>query len=357
MIGPALRQEIESTFQVVPSKSTPEELVFICPECGDRSGNRSVNLKSGKTFCWRCNKGKSNRGNFLAWARALGHSFSADSGSSSLPMEQVLYREDAVKSVVPLVQEIELPRGFTPILRKPNSVYTKLIAEMAVRKNLTHADFVEAGVGFTSTDPYWEAYAIFPVYEYNTPVYYQGRTYVDVPDMPTKRFPSRSQVEYGAGYWVYNIDEVRSKQPSVVIVVESILNVLSLKWKLREIGITHMVPVCVFKHHISKVQALKLIRCASVKEFCLLFDHDAIDATWRSVGSLTNRARITVAEMPMLSGNKKCDPNDDVDAALEAIADRKVYTIANAARKIFNAASNPMRKSADIRSLRAESSS
>ena len=339
MIGPLLKQEIENAFTVVRDRCTPDELVILCVECGDKTGNRGINLKTGLTHCWRCNKGQSNRGYFLAWARALGYRFAADDGSS-VPVEQLLYRADEEVSSVPLVKEVELPRGFTPILRKPKSVYTELIIQMAERKNLLFEDFVEANVGFTMDDPYWEAYAIFPVYEYGMPVYYQGRTYTDVPGETTKRFPSRSHVKWGAGYWVYNIDAVRQEKPEVVVVVESILNVLSLRWKLQELGCKTMVPVCVFKHHVSKVQALKLIHCAGLKEICLLFDHDAIDATWRSVGYLGNRMRMTVAEMPMLDGNRKCDPNDNVEAAIRAIGDRKLYTVASASSRLLETSWN-----------------
>jgi len=327
MIGPLLKQEIENTFRVVAAKCTNEELVFVCPECGDVSGNRSVNIKTGKTFCWRCNKGKNNKGYFLAWARALGYSF-ADEGNSSVPVEQLLNEPEKV-SAVPVIQEVELPKGFTPILRNPNSIYTKLITKMAHRKNLEYQDLTEAGVGYTMDDPRWEPFAIFPVYEYDTCVYFQGRTYVDVPGETTKRFPSRNQIKWGAGYWVYNIDTVRAVRPTTVIIVESILNVLSLRWKLRELGWNDVVPVCVFKHHLSQVQAIKLLRCKGVKEFCLLFDHDAIEKTWQSVGYIGNKVKVTVAEMPMKDGNKKLDPNDDVEAAIDAIEKRSLYTTAS----------------------------
>ena len=330
-IGPLLRREIESLFVVVATKCTSDEIVIICPECGDKSGNRGISVKTGATHCWRCNKGKNNKGHFLAWARALGYEFgSGDDGYSSTPVDQLLYQEEPESSVVPVLQEIEMPRGFTPIARTPKSIYTKLIRQMAERKNLTYDDMVEAGAGYTPDDPYWEAYALFPVVEYRMNVYYQGRTYVDVPGETTKRFPSRKYVKWGAGYWVYNIDEVRLKQPEIVVVVESILNVLSLRWRLRELGWDkQVVPVCVFKHSISQVQVIKLLRCKSVKEFCLLFDHDAIDKTWKMVGYLGNKLKVTVAEMPMTAGNKKCDPNDDVEAAIDAIEQRKLYTSAN----------------------------
>lgn len=350
MIGPLLKREIESTFRVVKDKSTNEELVFLCPECGDRSGHRSVNLKTGKTFCWRCNKGKNNKGHFLAWARALGYQFGGDDGYSSVAVDELL-NEKEPDSVVPVLQEVALPKGFTPIARPPKNVYTDCIREMAERKNLQWADFVEAQVGYTMDDPYWEPYAIFPVYEYGICVYYQGRTYIDVPGETTKRFPSRKHVRFGAGYWVYNIDAVRKQKPEVVVIVESILNVLSLRWKLRELGWDNVVPVCVFKHHLSQVQLVKLARCKEVKEFCLLFDHDAIDKTWQSVGAMGNRVRVTVAEMPMLKGNRKCDPNDDVEAAVRAIEKRKLYTAASVSAALVSSSEGEL----DISSRRIRS--
>ena len=332
MIGPLLKREIEHTFNIVPSKCTAEELVFVCPEaaCGDASGNRALNLRTGKTFCWRCNKGAHNKGSFLAWARANGYTFTADGGSSDMPLDQMLYETEEQVSAVPVLQEVDLPEGFTPIASTRRSVYTRLITEMAERKNLHYEDFEAAGVGYTMDSQIWEPFAIFPVTEYGMTVYYQGRTYIDVPGESTKRFPSRASVKWGASYWVYNIDEVRAKNAEIVVIVESILNVLSLKRKFKQLGWEKIVPVCVFKHHISQVQVLKLLRCKSVQEFCLLFDHDAIDATWRMVGALNEKVAVTVAEMPMKNGNKKLDPNDDVDEAVRAIRNRTLYTSASA---------------------------
>jgi len=338
VIGTLLKQEIESTFKVIPDRCTNDELIFVCPEpeCADKSGNRALNLKTGKTFCWRCGKGKNNKGHFLAWARALGYQFT-DEGNRNVPLEEVLYTPDSNTSIVPAIQEIALPEGFTAIQAKPKSAYARLITKMARRKNLYWDDFLEAEVGYTTDDPLWEPFAIFPVKEYQRVVYYQGRTYVDVPGETTKKFPSRNQVKYGASYWVYNIDAVRALHPPMVVLVESILNVLSLRWKLRELGWNkEIVPVCVFKHHLSQVQAVKLMRCPGIQEFCLLFDHDAIAKTWQSIGYIGNRVKLSVAEMPLVAGNKKCDPNDDVEAAIQAIEHRQLYTPANASGKLLS---------------------
>lgn len=326
-IGSALKAEIEATFEMVPSRSTTVELCFVCPEpsCGDKSGNRSVNLINGHTNCWRCNKG----GNFLSWARHLGYRFS--SSAEEVALRPTLEIEAPKKTLLPVIQPVKLPEGFIRVADQPNSVYARYIGEMAERKNLSFDVLSDAGVGFTRLDPRWEPYAIFPVTEYNTVVYWQGRTYIDDPEKGTKLFPSRGEVQYGARYWVYNIDEARAYRPEIIIVVESILNVLSLRCKLYELGwLGTVVPVCVFKHKVSAEQVIKISRIAGLKEVCLMFDHDATKRAWESAASLTHRVRLSVAEMPCGEGNTKLDPNDDVEAAIQVFEQRQAYTVGQA---------------------------
>lgn len=329
-IGLTLRAEIENTFNIVRERSTRLELCFVCPEpgCGDQSGNRSVNLQNGKTSCWRCGKG----GNFLSWARSLGYRF-ANSDDVAIVGSLDTWDDDEKsrdKLYLPSVQAISLPKGFIPISDDPDAIRSRYIVDMARRKHLDYQDFVDAGVGFTREDPKWEPYAIFPVIEYGTTVYFQGRTYIDVPGESTKLFPSRSEVKYGSRYWIYGIDEVRSQKAEIVVAVESILNVLSLRRKFRELGWETIVPVCVFKHSVSTEQAIKLKRCKHVRELCLLFDHDATALAWSSSGKLPGGLGLTIAEMPEGVGNSKLDPNDDVEAAVTAIENRTIYTPANA---------------------------
>ena len=245
LTGQRLRREIEALFDVVPNRCTSEEVVFICPVpgCGDRTGNRSANLKNGKTSCWRCNRG----GDFIKWCRMLG--YSVDESGAVDPdvnaVEEALNAVDQTKVLTPVVTDCKLPRGFTLCSDAPDSVYTKLIAEMAESKHLLLGDLELARVGFTKRDPKWEPYAIFPVFEWGKVVYFQGRLYNSKPGEATKRFPSRREVPLGSKYWVYNIDKARD-YAHTIIVVESILNVLSLERKLFEEGIDHVVPVCVF---------------------------------------------------------------------------------------------------------------
>lgn len=317
------KQQVEQYFDVVGYNSSTGEVTFICPECGDKKGHRSVNLKTGVTFCFRCGKGESGFGQFTRWAKSHGFIVESD-GSYRMPVSEIFAVTGEKDIYIPTAIKTPLPKGFTRLTEDPDSVRARWIDKMARRKNLTWEDMVEADVGFTRVDPRWEAYAIFPVTEWNVNVYYQGRTYYDRPGEPTKLFPTRTEVLNGAGSWVYNIDEIRERRPHTVIVVESILNVLSLRKALRKRNmLDSVVPACVFKHNISRVQFLKLVREPSVKELCFMFDHDAVEKVWATIGNLGNRAKLTVAEMPATAENKKLDPNDDVEAAMHAYLTRK----------------------------------
>lgn len=342
MLGQALEQEIKQIFQVVEHRSTAEELVIVCVECGDISGNRGINRKTGQTQCWRCGKGKSGKGNFLAWAKANGYRFTNNLDSSGVAVEDILIEPESVASKVPYVKEIDLPRGFIPLRDEPDSGYARIIGNMAVRKRLALKDFMAAGAGFTRDDNLWEPFCIFPVQELHKTVYYQGRTYTDIEGQTTKKFPSRREVPHGASCWLYNYDDFYERRVPTVIIVESILNVLSLKNKLRQLNVRDVVPLCVFKHSISSVQATKLFSCKWLKEVCMMFDHDAIDVTWNQMNSLASRAKITIAEMPFLDGNKKLDPNDDVDAAWEAFESRKRHTAGEALEHMISIPQNTL---------------
>jgi hypothetical protein len=326
MIPAALRAEIESTFQIAKTRCTSEEIVFVCPECADVAGNRSVNLRTGLTNCWRCGKGRHNKAYFLAWAAANGYHFTNAGELAGLSAEELLPEPESERTRVPCVQEVDLPKGFVYLREEPDSAYAMLIGRMAKRKRLTLEDFIEAEAGFTRDDPKWEQFCIFPVKELGRIVYFQGRTYVDVPGQSTKSFPSRREVRHGASCWIYNFDELRQRQAPVAIVVESILNVLSLRKKLRQVGRSDAVPVCVFKHSVSGIQLSKLTACKWLKEMCLMFDADAVDNTWKQTRAMSGITRLTVAEMPVAADNRKLDPNDDVEAAMAAFEARQPYT-------------------------------
>jgi hypothetical protein len=190
---------------------------------------------------------------------------------------------------------------------------------MAERKNLGWKDMTKAGVGFTRTTPEWEPFAIFPVTEWNRTVYYQGRTYIDTPGQSTKKFPSKRVVPTGSSQWVYNIDKLR-QGAHTAIVVESILNVLSLERELEHLGVTGVVPIAIFKHKISSPQWEKIKGCRHLKEVCLMFDDDALAEAQKTASTYVNHCKLTVVEMP-----KGVDANDDAQMAMKRFGRRVAY--------------------------------
>jgi hypothetical protein len=78
-----------------------------------------------------------------------------------------------------------------------------------------------------------------------------------------------------------------------VIVVESILNVISLRKYFRQIGYADAVPVAAFKHRVSPEQFYKLSKLKTVRDVCLLFDHDAIGYAWKDARQFVGRFNIT----------------------------------------------------------------
>lgn len=322
-----VKSEIAKSFEVVSGRSTADEIYILCPVpgCEDRTGNRSINVKTLRSHCWRCRDPQPHH--VKALYRLKGLEWLEDGTDGFEDFADRLAEVEVKRAVTP-VQTVELPEGFSLLSENRRSCYWRFCADMAERKHLSIEDLEEAGAGFTRSGP-WEPFCIFPVYEGTRCVYYQGRTYSDEGFETTKKFPSKKEITYGPGYWVYNLDALADREVSLVIVVESVLNVLSLRRKLRELGSDReIVPVCIFTHRVSRSQAAKFQRYRHVKEFCLLFDSDSSALALESGARLRASLSVTVARMPHgknADGSQRLtnDANDDVEAALYAVTERE----------------------------------
>lgn len=319
-----LRHEIASAFQINKERSSDEEICILCPVpgCGDKNGNRFINVKTLFTNCWRCQGKQPNHVRTLFQILGL----ELDDQHVLAPEElRDLLRGTPEKAITP-VQEVKLPDGFEFLTENRKSCYWRFCREMAERKHLDIEDLEEANAGFTR-DGEWEPFCIFPVIEGPRVVYFQGRTYNDSGKDKTKKFPSKKDIPYGQSYWVYNLDALADEKIEIIVIVESILNVLSLRKRLRELEITHIMPVCVFTHYITRSQVAKLRRYRHVKEWCFLYDSDSTELAEETTGSLSALMPCSIAAMPTglnADGSIRAtnDANDDVDAALLAINDR-----------------------------------
>lgn len=329
MTGQQISNFVSANFDVVKDRSSGDELVFICPTegCPDKSGNRSVNLKTGLTSCFRCNSG----GHFINWVRRLGYEIEDDgSDGTAVAISELddAFKEESSRLFLPTVTDLPYPTGFDFLANRMDSKLAGVVEQMAISRNLTMDDMLRADVGWTVRDPVWSGYAIFPIVDYNRVPIYQGRA-LSKATSPSKRFPSREVCKYGARYWVYNIDKVRAIKPNVVIATESILNVLSMENKLAEEGIDDTVPICVFKHKISREQVEKLRRAfAGIKEVCFAFDADATTAAKKQALELSNIFNTTThMSIDPLPDNPTRDINDDADHAFEKFLQRERATL------------------------------
>jgi hypothetical protein len=325
MFSPSqIRAAVERHFEVVPSRSSQEELVFLCPVCNDSSGNRSVNLRTGYTNCWKCGGG----GRIDRWLKHQGieHDLEAtqpatvEGVEASLDLGKVLAPEQDGPAVV---TEIPLPSSFTylddpaPADTETHASYVRLAGRMARRKHLDLEDFVAAGAGLALGNPRWAPYVIFPILEWGRVVYFQGRTMIDMPGEPTKQFPSRNEFPRGSRYWLDGIDELRATG-GVGVVVESILNRLSLKRELARRGLTGYTPVACFRHQLSPEQIAKFGRLRGLTELVLLYDVDATEDAHKEALRIGGRfPLVTVAEMP------EGDANDNAKLAVDQLLARK----------------------------------
>jgi hypothetical protein len=318
-----LRRLLEQNFDLVKERSNDEEIVIVCPEpgCPDKTGNCSINVQKGIVHCWRCNI-STHIVPFLTKHEIDFENESLEDFTSDNPIENLEQSLDADKT--PQIIDIELPKGFTLLSQEPDSIYVRLIAQMAQRKHLYLQDFIDIGAGFTRFGE-WEPFCIFPVYELNKLVYYQGRTYAPrFESSKTKRFPDKKDIPLGASNWLYGYDRIIQPRVKIVVIVESILNVLSLRWKFKCESITHVEPVAIFKHAISKIQMAKLL-ASSADEFCLMYDGDATVNAWEEAKKLSGNRLATVATMPIGT-----DANDDSNLAFERFNQREKFTPASA---------------------------
>lgn len=299
-------------FRVVPERCTPAEIVIICPDCGDTRGNRGVSVASLKTNCWRCGNG----GGLEAWARQRGVELAITEGRDDRGVEEILTAADAPQARSgAYVPEVLLPEGFVPLSVEPDCGYAELISRMAKRKRLTKEDLIRSGAGFTRDDPKWEPYAIFPVTEWGRNVYYQGRTYVDVPGESTKLFPNRKECPAGASNWVYGIDELR-KKGGIAVVVEAILNVISLRAEIERLGIEGYIPVAVFKHRVSAPQLRKIASCPGIKGVVMAYDGEPDTIAMAAQDASRFRGLVPATHIEMPEGK---DPNDDARLAMALV--------------------------------------
>lgn len=310
-ISPLLLEELEKKFGdgVWISGDLGDQANVRCPNCirnmgtEDQSGHLGLNFRLNVAHCVRCDWGCGNLGDWLSKTKGLSSGFTIGSVFKSIRSFLEEIKE------VPFNPDVGafLPRDCVKIGKNTDPVYF----ESLEAKGILWQEMRDESLLYTVNDSYHSGYVIFPFFEGDEVVYWQGRAaYKELlADPKSKKRNPKSKEGLGKATWLYGLHAI--KPESHIYLVEGTLDKISLqRWLKKEKGEGHYAaslqgtaisfpgPAC---HTLnSQWGKLKRLNPASVN---LVFDPDALEKskalakTLQSTG-LNARAIQTIGKDP-----------------------------------------------------------
>ena len=217
---------LERRFGLTWLSHNGDQINVRCPYCHrrgmteDKSGHLGINTAINKVHCIRCDWG---HGNAMAWLEKFDVHIAVN-------VVDVMREVDDLKRIFevrklrfdPSVTPV--PRGFRRISMGQDDVFTDSLRA----KGLTVEQMVKHGVGFCEEGKY-DGYVIFPFYEEDVQVYFQGRAaYAGLlADPKTKKKNPPSVDGMGKNAWLYGIQ--RAFKGCRLVLVEGTLDQISLQ--------------------------------------------------------------------------------------------------------------------------------
>lgn len=222
-----------------------------CPRCGDTEKKFYWNTEKNVGCCfhsdcsWFYLKAGVTSGRLVAFFTSQGVNYDAP---------EVI--QDSEEADVSLPKEFRLIKDLKSELR--NTLYSYL-SHRHIPKGLVK----KAKIGYCETGKRW-GYMILPVFDNGEVVYWQGRRFKNrEPKFYNPKSSRKSEL-------VYSISS--SKRPDKVVVVESIMNALTLE----SVGATKSVIVAILGKSLSDAQRDKILYMEKwVKELVIALDGDA----------------------------------------------------------------------------------
>jgi DNA primase len=196
------------------------------------------------------------------------------------------YKDYVSKAVA--IKDVELPDSFKLITEK-GSYIGKFARNYLKGRGFKLSAMEAAGVGYCTKGEY-AGYIIFPVYNNNRLVFYQGRKFIDIG--PKMRNPEFEKFGIGKTQVMYNADALFIYNE--VYLVESITNALTIGPK----------AVASFGKELSPWQ-MSLIIHSPCQRVTLIYDNDAYYGALKQAMQLVHYKKIKVILMPL-----KKDVND-----------------------------------------------
>lgn len=188
---PRIIESLQAIFSIVYAAET-DEIAVNCPYCTyrkmseDKTGHLHLNFVKNAAHCVKCDWGHPN---LRDWLKSKNFD-----GILPLPRPSELFVKPEPKPYQ--LQSAALPRGCSLMSRIDQDEF----AQSLLDKNLDPDDWVNARC-FKCTSGKHQGYVIFPFYENNNLVYWQGRAAWE--GLIRKANPSKSELALGRASWLY----------------------------------------------------------------------------------------------------------------------------------------------------------
>lgn len=256
------KEDLESLFTNGFRNGPKGHIISDCPFCGKHS-HFYINRHSQLWDCKSCGAD----GNIYKLLIHLGKLFLiGDFKSIDRSKIKMLYDDEEDDEDLDIVSKVRrLPIGFK---RQKENDY--LLGRKLVKRN-----FSNHVIGITTLKPSLKDYVIFAVDEKDGCKGYVARYMKPIPKEKAKLIP-RYRNDKGANFskLLYGFDKV-NEMTKTVILVEGIIDKLTLDNFLRLDKCDDMVCLATFGKKISSTQVLKILR-AGIENVILVFDYDAI---------------------------------------------------------------------------------
>lgn len=236
----ALLEELDSRFGLVWLSHDGDQINVKCPFCQrrgmseDMSGHLGINVRINMAHCVRCGWGNRNA---FEWLGSKNVSFKVSVEDLTTGVDRL---QSAVKGLAENAKmsyrafSVDLPSGVKPMLRGQRDVFY----ESLKKKGLNDRLIVSNQVHYCEYGKY-DGYVVFPFYEEDDVVYYQGRAaYPELlADPKRKKKNPKSSDGFGKNCWLYGLKLVKE---ATVYLVEGTLDQISLQDYLdRKVGDGH----------------------------------------------------------------------------------------------------------------------
>lgn len=246
-----------------PRPNTRNHYISDCPYC-EKSKHFYINRSSQRWDCKKCGE----EGNIVKLLHYLGKLF--------LLGEFKSLERSKIKLLSEFSENIETEEYEEPPIRKMPLGFKRVLSDEYLKsRRFKKINFQQNTIGYSNLIPSLNNYVLFSVVEDGECRGYVARYTKNISkdDKKTLRYKNDKGAKFSN--LIFGYDEIIENKTNTVIIVEGIIDKITLDNVLELNKQDDIKAVCTFGKKISFSQTIKLIR-KNVKNIILLLDYDAI---------------------------------------------------------------------------------